>query len=127
MRKAYAVASGPLTPASLLVAHADELQVSKMKYVQPVVGWVLCAGTSGPTECDAHNALDVILGPPSPTELGCGVQGQEMLAATGIRARWPVREDRLLTRHCAGGLTGRRGKALPDKAVRPAQANNARF
>lgn len=87
MRRAYA-ASGLLAAAALTAAHADELQVSKMKYARPVVGRVfVCAGTTAPTECDAHNALDVILSPPSATELSCGVQSQEMLAGTGIRAR----------------------------------------
>jgi hypothetical protein len=88
MRKAYAVASGLLAAAALTGADADELQVSKMKYAPAVVGTVLlCAGTTAPAERDAHSALDVILIPPSATELGCGVQGQEMLAGTGIRAR----------------------------------------
>jgi hypothetical protein len=88
MRKTLAIASGLVAAAALSGALADELQVSKMKYPQPVVGTVLvCAGTTAPAECDARNALDVMLGPPSATELGCGAQGQEILAGTGIRAR----------------------------------------
>jgi hypothetical protein len=40
-----------------------------------------------PAGCDASNALDVIAGPSSPSEIGCGLQSQEMLAGTSIRMR----------------------------------------
>ena len=88
MRKATTAACGVLVAAGLAGAQAGERQVTELRYGYKVVGKVLvCPGTVAPSECDVQNALDVIVGPPSPTEIGCGVQSQAMLAGSSIRAR----------------------------------------
>jgi hypothetical protein len=80
-------AAGALA-AAFTGARADELQVSKFRYPQPVEAKILvCPATVAPADCDARNAFDVIAGPPSASDIGCGVQSEEMLAGTGIRMR----------------------------------------
>lgn len=88
MRKACAIVAGALAIAALTGARADELQVSKFRYAQPVNAKILvCPAAIAPADCGAQNALAVITGPPSASELGCGVQSQQILAGTGIRMR----------------------------------------
>lgn len=88
MRKTYAVTSGLLAAAALTPAHADVLQVSKLKYAQPLAARILvCPGTISPSDCNVQNALAVIIGPPSANEISCGVQSQALLAGTGMQMR----------------------------------------
>jgi hypothetical protein len=86
MKKVFGITAGALGLAALTSARADELQVSKFRYAQPVEAKILvCPAAIAPADCDAQNALDVITGSPSASEIGCGVQSQQMLAGTGIR------------------------------------------
>lgn len=88
MRKAYAVTSGLMAAAALTATHADELQVSKVKYAQPLAARILvCPGTISPSDCNLQNALAVTIGPPSANEISCGVQSQALLAGTGMMMR----------------------------------------
>ena len=88
MRQVHAIAVCALALAAGAAAQAGERQISEFRNDDKVVGKVLvCPGTVAPSECDVQNALDVMVGPPSPTEIGCGLQGQEMLAGSSIRPR----------------------------------------
>ncbi len=86
MRNAPAVACSVLAAAGLAGAQAGELQVSKFRYLEPTAAKILvCPAAIAPADCDAQSAVAVIVGPPWPSEIGCGVQSQEMLAGAGIR------------------------------------------
>jgi hypothetical protein len=87
MKWTLAIAS-VLAATSLSGASADELQVSKLKYAEPLAARILvCPGTISPSNCNVQNALDVIIGPPSANEISCGVQSQALLAGTGMWMR----------------------------------------
>lgn len=88
MRRIYAVACGVLVAAGLGGAQAGERRTGELHDGYKVVGKVLvCPASLARAECGVENALDVIVGPPSPTEIGCGVQSEELLAGSSIRAR----------------------------------------
>jgi hypothetical protein len=66
-------------------AEADQQQVARRVTAGGVVSTILvCPGTIAPADCDAANAYDVIAGPPSASEIGCGVMSQQMLAVAGM-------------------------------------------
>ena len=77
-----AAALGILAAAN---AKADERQVAKAARNTGVVARILvCPARIAPADCDADNAYDVIAGPPSVSEIGCGVLSQQMLAIAGV-------------------------------------------
>ena len=45
---------------------------------------LVCPAAIAPADCDEANAYDVIAGPPSASEIGCGVLSQQMLAVAGV-------------------------------------------
>jgi hypothetical protein len=47
----------------------------------------LCASSIAASECDAHSAIDVAIGPNTNNEIACGIEAQEMIAQTAIRPR----------------------------------------
>jgi hypothetical protein len=81
-----AVALGAaLAVAAFSTARADDRQVARTVPMTVVVARILvCPATIGPADCDATNALDVIAGPPSASEIGCGTLSQQMLAVAGM-------------------------------------------
>ncbi len=52
-----------------------------------VVYILLCAASTAPGDCDARNAIDVMLGPEAQNEIICDLEGQETMALTAIRPR----------------------------------------
>lgn len=66
-------------------ARADEHEVARTAPMSAVIARILvCPATIAPADCDAANALDVIVGPPSTSEIGCGILSQQMLAVAGM-------------------------------------------
>jgi hypothetical protein len=80
-----AVAVAALAVLAAANAAAGAQQVAKIVPVSNIVARILvCLGTIAPANCDATNALDVIAGPASTSEIGCGVLSQQMLAIAGM-------------------------------------------
>ena len=80
----FSCAAG-LVAAAASSAAADELQVSKFRYAPPIAGVFVCPGAVAPTDCDARSALRSIVDPPWAGEARCGVEGQAVLAGSGVR------------------------------------------
>lgn len=88
MRSIVAIAAGVFVAASLAGAHAEDRQVSKFSPAQSIVGRVLvCSGATAPADCNERSAIDAFTGASSPSEIGCGVQGLQLLAGANVRAR----------------------------------------
>jgi hypothetical protein len=84
IKRAIALGAAGLAIAAAAGARADE-QVARTAPTGAVVARILvCPATIAPSDCDAANALDVIAGPPSASEIGCGALSQQMLAASGM-------------------------------------------
>ena|SRR5208283_3844473 len=86
MRPYYAHAACILALAAGAGARAEERQVSEFRYDHAPVGAsiLICPISVAPAACDAHTATDVLLGPPSPGLIGCGLQSEALLAGSGI-------------------------------------------
>ena len=66
-------------------AEAGGQEVANAARNSGVVARILvCPATIAPADCDMANAYDVIAGPPSTSEIGCGVLSQQMLAIAGM-------------------------------------------
>ncbi len=79
-------------------ARAGERQVSEFPYDHaPAAAILVCAGTIAPADCDAHSAVETLVGWASPGRIGCGVQSEELLAGFGVA----VREDQYVKVVCA--------------------------
>jgi hypothetical protein len=88
VRLIIALATCVLAAAASSSAYAGELQASQLKYGQPPGAQILvCPGTIAPADCNARNAVHVVVGRSSSGEIGCGVQSQQLLAGTGVAAR----------------------------------------
>ena len=80
-----ALGAAALAISAAANARADEQPVAGTVPIGAVVARILvCPGTIAPADCDATNAIDVIAGPPTTSEIGCGVLSQQMLAVTGM-------------------------------------------
>jgi hypothetical protein len=44
----------------------------------------VCAASTAPSDCNTHNAVDVVLGPEANNEIMCGLEAQEMFARSAI-------------------------------------------
>jgi hypothetical protein len=79
-------------------ARAGERQVSEFRYDRAPAGAILvCSGTIAPADCDAHSAVETLIGLAPPGRIGCGVQSQELLAGSGVA----MREDQYVKVACA--------------------------
>jgi hypothetical protein len=79
-------------------AKAGERQISKLRYDHaPAAAILVCPGTVAPADCDAHSAVETLVGWASPGQIGCGVQSEELLAGSGVA----VREDQYVKVACA--------------------------
>jgi hypothetical protein len=78
-------------------ARAGERQVSEFRYDHaPAAAILVCPGTIAPAGCDAHSAIETLVGSASPGRIGCGVQSQELLAGSGVA----MREDQYVKVAC---------------------------
>jgi hypothetical protein len=78
-------------------ARAGERQVSEFRYDHaPAAAILVCPGTIAPADCDAHSAVEALIGPASPGRSRCGVQSQALLAGSGVA----IREDQYLKVAC---------------------------
>jgi hypothetical protein len=88
MKRILGLAAGALALGATTGAQADELQISKLRHDYSISAAILvCPGTVAPADCDAQNALDAILSPSTPGQIGCGVHDQALLTGSGIAVR----------------------------------------
>ena len=86
MRAHVFLAAGLAAAALWSAAVADELRVSKFRHANPAIAGVfVCPGAVAPNDCDARSALRSIVDPPWAGEARCGVEGQAVLAGSGVR------------------------------------------
>jgi hypothetical protein len=80
-----AMALGAAALAICAAENAQAAEVAAAVQGRTVAARILvCPRTIAPADCDATNALDVIAGPPSTSEIGCGVLSQQMLGVVGM-------------------------------------------
>jgi hypothetical protein len=66
---------------------------------------LICSVSMSPPECQADNAIDVIQGPDSSSEVMCGLHGQAYLAETALGTRH--REDEYVKVKCTRSTIGK--------------------
>jgi hypothetical protein len=95
MRQIHAIASSVARACSPVLvvlaigsggAKAGDPQISKFTYGQPAAPRILvCPETIAPANCNTLNALAVLARAPG-KDIGCGVQGPQILAGSGYSA-----------------------------------------
>ncbi len=98
MAQVHAFAACILVLVAGTGARAGERQVSEFRYDHaPTSAILVCSGTVAPADCNAHSAVETLVGWASPGRIGCGVQSQELLAGSGVA----VREDQYVKVACS--------------------------